>query len=247
MFKVPKSEAWPYMPMYEKIKHYKDTLHAGYSPYVDKLEAKRIVKEVCGDQIRVARVRRILASPLDIQEADIHDDVLLKSTHGSGWNLDLGKVKDVSDIQKCLQNWNVPYKGANEPQYASIIPQFFIEEKIEDAVLGKTGSAFVYMIRCIHGKPCTISVKRQSEQITFDPEWNPLVQPKSPPFRVEKPACLKHMLDIATKLSAPFEFVRIDFYLATDGIYFSEYTFTPAGGHQVFPTHLERSTGALWI
>jgi histone deacetylase 11 len=247
-FEVPnKPPTWSCMPMWAKIRHYKTTLHPGYSRFVDKLEAKRIVKQLCGDALHVAPVRRILASPSDFQESDVSSDVLLKATHGSGWNIDLEKATDVSVIRSKLSEWNVPYRSDDEPQYSCIAPRFFIEEKIEDAVLGKTGKALVYMLRCIHGKPCTISVKQGTEQITFDTTWTPLNLMKPPSFHVEKPACLPQLLKLAEELSASFEFVRVDFYIGTeDRIYFSEYTFSPAGGNQVFPDSLEREFGALW-
>jgi hypothetical protein len=63
---------------------------------------------------------------------------------------------------------------------------------------------------------------------------------------IEKPNRLDKMLTLAAKLSQPFEFVRIDFYYVDEKIYFSEYTFTPAGGKQVFPLDLEIKYGALW-
>lgn len=49
-------------------------------------------------------------------------------------------------------------------------------------------------------------------------------------FEMEKPACLAKLLDCARKLSKPFPFVRADFYIDGDKVYFGELTFTPAGG-----------------
>ena len=55
------------------------------------------------------------------------------------------------------------------------------------------------------------------------------------------------MLKLAKKLSKPFEFVRIDFYIGeNDLIYFSEFTFTPAAGYQVFDLETEMYQGSLW-
>ena len=53
---------------------------------------------------------------------------------------------------------------------------------------------------------------------------------------------------ISKILSKEFEFVRVDFYLdKNDNIYFSEFTFTPAAGEQVFPTELEIELSKKWI
>jgi len=43
----------------------------------------------------------------------------------------------------------------------------------------------------------------------------------------DKPAHWDEMIRIASELSAPFDFVRVDLYDLPDGIYFSEFTFTP--------------------
>jgi len=43
----------------------------------------------------------------------------------------------------------------------------------------------------------------------------------------EKPAHWEEMLAIASDLSRPFDFVRVDLYDLPDGVYFSEFTFTP--------------------
>ena len=82
-------------------------------------------------------------------------------------------------------------------------------------------------------------------QNSYDIDWNPIVPVKLD--GVEKPNRLDKMLKLATKLSQPFEFVRIDFYYVDENIYFSEYTFTPARGKQVFPLDLEIQYGKLWL
>jgi hypothetical protein len=56
------------------------------------------------------------------------------------------------------------------------------------------------------------------------------------------------MIELAEILSAPFEFVRIDFYLSSDRkIYFSEYTFTPSGGYRFYTNNIEAELGKLWL
>lgn len=43
----------------------------------------------------------------------------------------------------------------------------------------------------------------------------------------EKPPHWEKMLEIASAMSKPFDFVRVDLYDLPDGVYFSEFTFTP--------------------
>ena len=225
--------------MYSKISHYRSQLDERFAPYVDKIQAKLIVKQT-GVDCQVAKVIRILLDPDDFEEEDIDSRHMVKAAHGCGWNIIMTAETTVSAVRKSLNEWNKPYNWTGEKQYNFIKPRFFIEEKIDGA-----GVALVYMIRCIHGNPITIGVKSplSDAQNSYDIEWNPIFPVN---LQVEKPKRLDDMLRVATCLSAPFEFVRIDLYYENDVIYFSEYTFTPSGGHRVFPMALEKSYGSLW-
>ena len=48
--------------------------------------------------------------------------------------------------------------------------------------------------------------------------------------RTERPARLEEMLEISRKLSGDFPFVRCDYYIVNQKLYFGEMTFTPACG-----------------
>ena len=56
------------------------------------------------------------------------------------------------------------------------------------------------------------------------------------------------MLNNARILSNRFEFVRIDYYIDNNNdIYFSEFTFSPAGGNQTFDIDIEEDMAKEWI
>ena len=55
------------------------------------------------------------------------------------------------------------------------------------------------------------------------------------------------IIAISKDLSKPFEFVRIDLYIGIDGIYFSEFTFTPRDGKQEFSDEIELQFGKYWL
>lgn len=242
----PKPSGWGNLPMFKKIEIYGQYLTCKHAKYVDKLQAKKEVKKICGDELEVANVIRILKNPTDLKKEDLDTSHMIKSAHASGWNINIDSELNLENIIKKLNAWNITYNTNNEKQYGFINPRFFIEEKIEDNVLGKTGDALVYMIRCVHSKPISIGVKYKKVQNSYDINWN-LTQQSQIPFSVPKPRKLQNMLDIATKLSCEFEFVRIDLYIGkNDIIYFSEYTFTPAGGHQVYDMTTEIQQGLLW-
>ncbi len=240
MFSFPKPDNWKELPLYTKIQIYKDNLDERFAPFVDKLQVKESIKEKCV----CAKVIRILDSPDDISEEDLNPDWIIKATHGSGWNISIKPTICIEKVKKKLNEWNTVYIGSNEKHYQFVKPRFFIEEKIEDAYGGEKGKAVVFMFRCIHGKAVTIGVKKGEEQNMYRITGECIG--KAFPFvlpwhRIEE------MKRIAEDLAQPFEFVRMDFYLGVKGdIYFSEYTFSPAGGQQIYFEAVEQELGALW-
>jgi hypothetical protein len=54
-----------------------------------------------------------------------------------------------------------------------------------------------------------------------------------------KPLCFEQMMEAAQNLSEPFPFVRCDFYVVSDKLYFGELTFTPAGGLATSQTKID--------
>lgn len=194
------------------------------------------------ENVKVASVVKILQNPDDFTSQDINPHYYLKASHGCGWNIDLqGKtIHDVISIRKKLKLWNQTY-SYTEKQYIHISPRFFIETKIYDKY---HPIANVYMIRCIYGKPVSIGIVVNSQNYLYDTNWGKL---DSFEGTLPKPDELNQLLEISAKLSKPFEFVRIDLYIAKDGIYFSEFTFTPASGNRVFSMPLEMEMGASWF
>ena len=246
-FHVRKPGSWSSMPLFKKLEIYQSQLSKKYAPYVDKLRAKEIVKEMAKDDISVAKVVRILEGPTDFKESDIHPDHIIKATHGCGWNISMTNKTSVSEVHALLKKWNRPYRHTVEMQYNYIPPRFFIEEKINDICLGITDTAITFMFRCIHGEPVTIGIRCGKSQNNYDLNWN-MIKKQEHTYILEKPSYLPRMIALAKKLSQPFEFVRIDVYIDKDeNIYFSEFTFSPSGGAMFFPLDIEKKLGKLWL
>lgn len=252
-FLIKKPINWVQLPFYQKIKYYGENLTHKFSYFVDKLTAKLIVKHICGDKLKVSTVIKVLSDVTDISEKDIKEGYILKSSHGSGWNLVLDRVIDnvnhkinMDMVKHCLQSWNKQYNPSFEKQYSYLNPTFFIEEIINDKYLGKNGNAYVYMLRCINGKPICVNIKLNDKQNYYTTEWKPFYVQELP--TMEKPKKLDLMIELASTLSKNFEFVRIDFHIdVNDDIYFSEFTFTPNAGNRVFTNELEMQLGKDWI
>lgn len=241
---IRKPLLWNIWPLREKIRYYARHLTSDFAPYVDKLSAKRIAQEACGEDLQVARVIRTLEGPRDITDADFVDGRILKSAHASRWNFQLRPGLDMAAVHASLDLFNQPFLMFHEQQYKTIRPKFFIEEMIEDSVLGRGNLAIVYMMHCVHGTPLLIRTEKESSRNTYTLNWNLIGKEE---FPLPRPGCLAKMIQCARRLSAPFEYVRMDFFIGkNDVLYFSEFTFTPAAGTAVMPLDVERIISRAW-
>lgn len=238
---IPKPNNWDTLYMHQKIQLYKNYLGSAVAPYVDKLSAKAIAQSY---GVPVAPLVRVLK---DITAEDLREGWILKSTHGSGWNLWLNPTLDLNEVKQTLASWNKPYRPQEEPHYAHLLPRFYIEEQLEDKYLGKQG-CIAYNIWCVRGNPIPcIRVKNRGNKNTYNFSWD-LLDPPQIEFPIEKPVQFDQMLKYARKMSAPFEFVRMDFYVdAQDNVYFSEYTFTPNGGAPINSRTMEITASKYWL
>lgn len=261
MFKnyFTRPKKWNTMKLFEKIQYTFSRFTPGFGKFVDKLEAKGIVKELAGDMIELPRVVREMAEWSDISPDDLNPDHIIKARHGSGFNINIepGVKYNINFIKQTLRRFNgMKYLSFRESQYKYIKPGFFIEEKVDDYMNGKNGNAITFMIYCIHGVPYTVifSDKRLERYRHFyiheDYRMEQLAIENQVfhPFIVPPQEVMNRMFDGAKALSKPFEFVRIDFYLGTDNkVYFSEFTFTPHAGLQIYSDDMELQLGKLWI
>lgn len=250
-FQKPKH--WRSLPLYQKVQIYRDNLTPAYAPYVDKLQAKEMARRAIPDEnrLKITRVVRVLASPYDLRDGDlVVGEVVVKATHGCGWNI---FVTERDNRQNCiarLRRWNGVYNFGVERQYSYVQPRFFIEEKLPKPFKN-------IKIRCVHGKAIpfitvTEGVNKKSENNEnrknfYDFHWNHL-RPPEIGEPIERPSRLDDMIEMAQILAAPFEFVRIDFYYdeVSNDVWFSEYTFTPSNGAQILDIKDELRLGKLW-
>lgn len=98
-----------------------------------------------------------------------------------------------------------------------------------------------YKVYCFNGVPKFIMVCVGREKgghpkfYFFDEKWqlariNRDSKNAPPDFTIDKPKCFDKLIMCARALSKNFPFVRADFYIVGDQVYFGELTFTPAGG-----------------
>lgn len=138
-----------------------------------------------------------------------------------------------------------------ERQYERL-PRRILVEHLIDTADGRPPRDF--KLFCFSGRPRLVQVDvdrfEHHAQAFYDTDWQRMeIRRNKPVFQgeVPRPRRLGEMLSIAARLSAPFQFCRVDLFETPDGIRFSELTFTPDAGMGRFqPPSFERMMGDLF-
>ncbi len=210
-----------------------------YSKYIDKIQAKKIVGNLIGEE----HIVPTLGKWKNAEEIDydlLPDKFVLKCNHDQG-SVIIVRNKNNFDRDSSARflnsrlksNW---YYGTREYGYKNISPMIFAEQFLQEDIID-------YKFYCFHGEPrflyCGkgLTIDHSLKIDFYDLDW------KRMPFyrtdydrlgEVEKPANLDAMADIARLLSKDFIFVRVDLFDVGGQVYFSELTFCPASGFMPF-------------
>lgn len=198
--------------------------------YVSSAGWGEVLNEVCG----------VWTSPREIPWEELPESFVLKCNHGCGYNI-LCPQKSGLDIPRSvrqLERWMETdfWRCYAELQYRGIPKRILCEKYLGDG----EHIPVDYKVYCFHGEPRYILVCDGREKgwprfYFFDRDWNfcPITRDglAAPPgFTLQRPPHLAGMLSCSAALSAPFPFVRVDFYEAEGRLIFGELTFTPSGG-----------------
>ena len=214
-----------------------------YTTMVDKLAAKDYVEKIIGSEYIIDTLGR-WDSFDQINFEQLPKQFVLKCTHDSGGLVicrnkeKLDKEKARKKIEESLKR-NFYYVGREWP-YKNVKPQIIAEEYMED----ERGDLKDYKFFCFNGKVefFKIDFDRESAHRAnyYDCQGKLLSFGESlcpPKFdkKIELPANLKHMIELAEKLSVDKTFIRVDFYsVLNNNIKFGELTFYPASGFGKF-------------
>ena len=195
--------------------------------------------------------------------ASLPETFVLKSTlQSDGRNIKIIKHKsqvDLSDILKEVKEWlKVKNTLINSYccAYYHATPRVLAEEYVETIA----DQLFDYKFFCFDGKPVCIYVaydhfkngeNSNDYPISFyDLNWNRLDvrYGQHQVSDMQKPGHFDEMVDIASRLSKDFPFVRVDFFDTPDALYVAELTFYPGGGNTEYhPLEFDKALGDLFI
>lgn len=208
----------------------------------DKYEVKEYVRSLIGDE-HVVLNYGVWNSFDEININSLPNQFVLKSTHDSGgvlicrdkshFNVEIARKQINKTLSKNFyyMSWEWPYKN--------ITPRIIVDEYLND---GRAGELQDYKFWCFDGVPKYIYITNKGNDIFenfYDMDFNPVdINHGFPRYKPEyvKPNHFEEMKEYAALLSKNIPFVRIDFFIVNDCVYFGEYTFYDWGGERPFIT-----------
>lgn len=226
----------------EKLNYIKIFNHnKTYNFLADKILVREYVREKIGSKYLVP-VLGIFSSANDIDFEKLPNKFILKTNHGSGWNL-ICKQKNKINKQKIVKKFNLwlsqnAFYLSREYQYKNIKTKLICEK-----LLGENIDDFKFF--CFNGFPKLVQVDSgrfsHHKRMIYDMNF------KKTKYRwgiydlidhcVDKPKNFDEMIELAIKLSKNIPFCRVDLYNCNNSIYFGEITLFPGGGQEPFHTY----------
>lgn len=211
-----------------------------YSDLADKYTVKQYVASIIGSE-HVVKCLGVWDSFDEIDFDSLPDQFVIKATHDSGGVIicrdkssfdKLSAKKKIDSVFKrnfYYISWEWPYKN--------IRPRVIVDEFLDD---GRKGELQDYKFWCFNGKPTYMYITNKGADIYenfYDMDFTPVdINHGFPRYKPEypKPQCFDEMKEYASKLSKDIPFVRVDFFVVKNHVFFGEFTFFDWGGEQPF-------------
>lgn len=208
----------------------------------DKEFLKLFVRATVGEQHNVPTLG-ILRDPSALASFEFPAGCCIKPTHLSG-HVILRRDGEGIDLDR-MRGWfgMNHYRAGREANYRTLTPKVIVEPLIFGG-----GDVEDYKFFCVNGVPRLVQVDIDRygthRRKYFDSDWRDLPFSIGYPRDVRpfpRPATLEKMLDIASRLSERFPFVRVDLYTNGEEVLVGEIThchdnaaarFIPAEGEQ---------------
>ncbi len=202
----------------------------------DKEFVKTYIEGTVGAKYNVPTLA-ILRSPQDVQAAVFERACVIKPAHGCGQVTFVRPGEEIDRDTLTKQLGENYYDVVRERNYRRLKGKLIVEP-----LLFEGQDVHDFKVFCWNGEPrCILYVNDRNRfyyRLLFDCNWLPLPVELSP-FGIEKPLpdppkVLPEMLSVAARLSRPFSFVRIDFYIDDDKLLVGEITHCHQGANEQF-------------
>jgi hypothetical protein len=219
----------------------------------DKVRVREYIARTAGAQYVVPLLgswRRAEDVPLET----LPFPVVLKPSHASGRVLLLHSRAQLQprEHRQLLRKWLAQdYSRVNREWFYHHVPRRIVAEPMLFDAEGHIPAD--YKAYVIGGQVRYFQVEKdrfgRSTRNLYGPQWQLLPvrgpQPRHAPE--PPPPALPQMVALAEKLAAPFEFLRVDYYLTRQGLRISELTNSPGAGFgRFYPERFGEEMAALW-
>ena len=244
--------------------------------FADKAAVRDHVAAAVGERY-LPRAYAIVDDPAALRDLVLPAAYVVKPTHGSGAAIIVsdGAAEEASlptepgswayrhvrpeaaprdDIVRIAQGWVAQLygQGPNREWVYGRIPRRIVVEELLAGVNGAIPDDYKFFV--FHGRCAFVQVDSGRfglrTQDFFRPDWQHLPLSGGPPWakpELAKPACLTEMIEVAERLGAGTDFVRVDLYDVDGRVVFGELTSFPAGGDSPFdPESFNEEFGRPW-
>lgn len=225
----------------------------------DKLEAREYVKKINPDILSV--IYGVFNNVNDINIHEFPEKFVLKCNHDTG-SVVICEDKDNFDFERASSKlslhmkMNMYYK-TREWQYKKIKPYILCEEYIQrHSIEHSEFISDIFRFHCFDSRALYAEVeytdnKKNKYTNIYDNKWN--IQPvrlngrPNTPSAIPKPEKFDEAVYVAELLSKGMDYCRVDLYITSRKIYFSEFTFAPNNGREKFsPSEWDTIFGENW-
>ena len=202
----------------------------------DKYQVRKYVEDKIGPEV-LKKLYGVYEKVEDVDLSELPDAFVMKVNHGSGQNIFCKKKSELdwNHSQKLLKKYLKAnhYFAFREWGYKNVVPRVICEEH-----LTKNGETlYEYGFYCYDGVARLVEINEYTPELhkvnMFDLDLN-LLENKyiEPPLRqpITRPLQFDRMLECTAILARGFPFVRVDFIVVNNSIYFGEMTFYPLAG-----------------
>jgi len=231
-----------------------------FAQLADKYQAQEFVAGHIGDT-HVVPVKWVGDRLTPEVVHQLGDDMVYHLTHRSEATLIVETV-ETTDIEALCRKANTmldwPYSMiGQEPWYGHIKPRIIARRRVRNCEGHLFPDDYKFhlfaqpdgskKVICAIGKVAPKGRFLVDEDFCPLPfEWNPTPYSQTM-HQPSKPIQFDEMLADALLLSEGFDYVRIDFMKTEDEYYFTEFTFTSAGGHvKLIPSEYDEIVGDYW-
>jgi TupA-like ATPgrasp len=215
--------------------------HAFYALVTDKYKVREYVAAKVGAQYLIPLLGVFGRLDESIFE-DLPEQFIIKANHGCKWH-EVVYDKRKLDVRKTIRRFNTlcnrRYGGiAGERHYNFIEPKIVIERLLLEP---DGGLPWDYNFFCYNGPQGFdwnfAIASPQGQSAMFETDWR-IVRSDLPEPELAvhvRPVHFDVMVSVAKRLSADFDFVRVDLYNVDSRVYFGELTCTPHQGYGAIP------------